>query len=571
MVIMGKRMTIDELMKEAVAVWRTEGMDPTDSDSPIYGLHNDPVSRLLLGAVNYQSNMISDDINTFRDDLAEECLDLAAPIYLFSPRPSIAMLQTAKGHAKGAKNEEKTILNGNMSFVFSKDSGTRRLSIPFMPLLSVAVMDLSIRSIEKVGRNRWQLEIEDMEGANNLDGLSFFLPNISQKKIGDQVCDRANILDERIKLFAGDKELAVSNISDFDTLPFTAPFIKSMAFSKNSLQCNVLQNIQDSFCCLASSYCVVNGMDKRIQIPRRDGCIFVDIELPFLDNNVDLAVNDILLNCVPIINVELHSTALSQDNPVQPIEVDEGFFLTTLASDNLSEFDSFVLRKVATNRISPNLWASKMCQLIDQYNAQHNVMEHLLDKKINQSMQPFLSSVKQVLEKNQSKEEGLYLVLKNKMITSLSAQWLSTSGSLANDFIEKTKPQCSSAELDSNNTKLVTRTSGGRNPITDPKIRQQAVRYYQVSRDRIVSKADIVSFCRFKLSSMFSLKADDFEEIRIYDKVRNSSEGFYERILVVDIKVRKGCVDCDNASYALERMIKFRTASTTPICIIVND
>ena len=564
-------MSIDELMKEAVAVWRMEGMDPTDSDSPIYNLHNDPVSKLLLGALNYQSNMISDDIISFRDDLADECLDLAAPFYLFSPRPSFAMLQTAKGHIKGAKNGEKTILDGNMSFLFSRDTGIKRLSLPFMPLLSIAVMDLSVRSLQKVGRNRWRIEIEDLEGAASLEGLSLFFPHIAQKRVCSNVRDRARIPDERISLYVGDRKLDVSNISDFDSLPFTSPFFKSMAFSKNALQCNILQNIQDSFCTLASCYCVVNSMDDSIVLTRHDGCFFIDVELPFLADNADLTSDDILLNCVPIVNVELHSTTLSQNNPVQPIEVEEGFFLSTLAPVNSSEFDSFVLRKVATNRVSPSLWAKKMCLLINQYNAQHNVMGHLLDKKTSQSIQPFLSSVKQLLEKKQVHDDSLFLVLKNKMITSLSAQWLSTSGCLANDIAVNTKPQCSSSELDSNHTRLVTMSSGGRNPIDDPKTRQQAMRYYQISRDRIVSKSDIVAFCRFKLSSLFAVKPDDIDEIRIYTTVNNSSEGFYERILVVDIKLRKGTVDCDNVSFALERMMKFRTASTTPIRVIVND
>lgn len=568
---MAQRLNIDELLKEAQSVWRMEGMDSSDSDTPLYNIHEDPVSRLLLGALNYQSNMLSDDISSFREDLADECVDLAAPIYLSSPCPAIAMLQAFKAHSKGSKNNEKTTLDGDVSFTFTKEVGTKRLTIPFMPLFSTTVMDLSIRSVEKVGRNRWRLEIEDMEGSSSISGLSIYLPNIDTLPIEDRPIDYANMTEERIGVFAGDIELPVSNISDFESLPFSLPFLKGMAFSKNSLQCNVLQSIQDSFCCLANSYCIVGDMDDNVRIPRRDGCMLIDIELPFLKSNAELSVSDVLLNCVPIVNVELHSTTLSQNNPVKSIETGDNFFLSTLPPENANNNDSFVVRKVATNRFSPALWTSKMIQLLDQYNSQYNVMEHLVDDKVRQSFHPFVMALKQSLAKYPKTDEGLYLILKNKMISSVDAQWFSTSGSFANDIIERSKFQCSSAEIDSERSQLVSKTAFGRNPITDPIVRQHAMRYYQVSRDRIVSKADIVSFCQFKLYSMFSVSTDDIKEIRINNTVRNSYEGFYIRSLTVNINVRSGCVDPYRASISLERMIRYRTASTTPIRVIINE
>lgn len=568
---MAKRLTIEELMKEAISVWHMEGMDPTDSDTPLYNLHNDPVTRLLMGAVNYQSNNITDDIVSFRNDLADECLDLAAPEYLFSPIPSIGMLQTCKKHSIGIKNAERTIIDSNISFVFTKDVGIKRMSIPFMPLLSISIMDLNIRSVEKVGRCRWRMEIEDMEETESLNGLSFYLPNLELSNDSNQYYDRSNETNDCIKLYAGDVPLPVCNISDFDRLPFVTQFMQSMVYSKNAMQCNVLQNIQDTFCCHANNYCVVDNIKEKVSLPKRDGCFLIDIELPSVYDYTQLSTDDILLNCVPIVNVELHTTNLTQFKPVQKIEIDNGFFLTILATDDSCNSNSFALRKVATSRLSPELWSKKMGQLIEQYNAQYNVMEHLLDDKVKQTMLPALQSLKQSLSKQKTQDDGLYLVLKNKMIQSLSAPWLSTSGKMANDFDQESKVQCSSAELDSERTKLISKTVGGRDPVTDTEKRQRAMRYYQVSRDRIISKADIVAFCRYKLSQKFAVSNDDIEEIRIYDTVRNSHEGFYERILMVDIKLKNCGIDTRQASLSLDRMIRFRTASSTPIRVIINS
>ena len=569
---MANKKTTEELIKEAVAVWHNEGMDSTDSDSPLYNLHDDPISKLIIGAVNHQSNSIFDDIATFRDDLAEECLDLASPVYLFSPIPSIGMLQTAKGHSIGLNNNEKTKLDGNMSFVITKDVGTKRLTFPFMPLLSIVVMDLSVRSVTKVSRNRWRMEIEDMEGVKDLQGLSFFLPNIEHVTASNYIHRRADEYDDKIKLYVDDYQLPVCNISDFDKLPFVQQFGRGMVYSKNTLQCNVLQNIQDTFCCHVNNYCIIDRINEDIDIPRRDGCILIDIELPLVDDDIDIQPKDVLLNCVPIINVDQHTINLTQYNPIQPVEVDNGFFLTNLAVDDSCNGDTVALRRVATSRMSPELWIERMGKLLDYYNSQHIVMEHLLDEKMTKSLPQFIALLKQSIP-NQKKQqdEGLYLVLKNKMLSSVSVPWLSTSGEMANDFGIDSKLQCTSAELDSDRTKLVTKTVGGRNPMTDATKRQRAVQYYQISRDRIISKSDIVAFCRYKLSNMFSVASSNIEEIRIYNIVRNSLEGFYERILVVDIKVCKGCVDPIYVSYALERMIRYRTSSLTPVRVVIND
>lgn len=568
---MAKRQNIDDLMKEAISVWHQEGMDPTDSDTPLYNLHNDPVTRMILGAVNHQTNMLSDDIASFREDLATSCLDLAAPDYLSSPLPAIGMLQTAKNSSMGSKNRDKTFLDEQMSFVFSKESGIKRLSFPFMPLFSIAVMDLVLRSVVKVGRNRWQLELEEREEIQSLEGLSFYLPSLNEK-IANQsyIHDRAHNLDERIRLFSGDIELSVCNISDFDRLPFVKPFLDGMAISKNAFQCSTLQNIHDVFCCNVSNYCIISGNEALVPLIRRDGCILLDMVINDADSDLELIADDILLNCVPIVNVEMHSTSLTKYNPVQRLDLAEGYFLTTLSGYGTRD-DAFVLRKVATERMSSTLWLKKMGQLIDVYDSQRLVMEHLLDDKLEQAMHTFMEAIKLELAKQPANEDGLYLVLKDKMVSSLSAMWLSTSGEKANDLTGDIQIECSSAELDPNRTKLVAKTKGGRAPITSDSARLQALRYYQVSRDRIISKADIIAFCRHKLISLFAVGSDDINEMRIKDMLRNSSEGFYERILVVDIKLRKDILDPFQASRALERMIESRTASTTHIRVIIRE
>lgn len=569
---MANRQNIDELMNEAMAVWSHEGMDSTDADSPLYNLHTDPVTKLLLGALNYRSNAISDDISSLKDDLADECLNLSAPDYLFSPLPSLGMIQTAKKHFVGKKNREKTFLDCDFSFEIHKEVGPQRLSIPFIPILSTAVMDYSLRSVKKVDKCRWRLEIEDLESAASLEGLSFYLPNIEHLVREDVVYDRANLVDSNITLYVGDCPIPVSNVCDFDRLPFTDFFLKGLYFSKNAMQCAILQSIHDLLSAKVSCYCVVEKYDMPVSIPTKDGCFFIDIEIPALDPNANLTVDDILLNCVPVVNVQKNTQQLSLSNPVQKINIEKGFFLTTILNDG-SETSPFVVRKVGTSRISPQQWMRRMTNLLDQYNAHYSVMDQLLDEKLKRTMQPFIAALKQnISEQRVSADDSLYLVLKNKMSQSVSACWLSTLGSAANGLdSDDAFEVCSSAEIDTEKTRLVGTTSGGRDPINDIEHKRKAMRYYQVSRDRIVSKYDIILFCRTKLFSMFAVSSSDIVEMRIDNSKRNSSEGFYERILVISITLRKGIVNSFKAARALECMIKSRSASSIHVKVMILE
>lgn len=569
---MAKRQTIESLLKEAVSVWNKEGFNPEDPDTPLFNLHKDPVTRILLGALNYQSNAISDDIERFREELAEECLDMVAPDYLNYPLPSIGMMQTAKRHALGAFNEEASFLDSSTVFTFVKDTGSKRISIPFVPLFSISVRDMTVRSVEKVARNRWRIEIEDKENASSLEGLSMYFPNLESKIRVNDVNDRANLVDKHIKLFADDMRIPVCNLDDFDKLPFVDIFMKGLYLAKNPLQTSVLQGVYDTFCSRVTDYCIVDTVSQAIPLPRKDGCILIDVEIPAIKPDEELCIDDIMINCVPVINVQLHSEPLTVDNPVKKVEPNEGYFLTNVLSGENNDENAVVLREVGTERMSPDVWCRKMSALLDVYYNQYTLMDNLLDEKITRLVQPFLSAVKQSISDRAPVNDGKYLVLKSKSIPSITALWLSTLGALANDLNDKAKIlQCSSTEFDVGQTRFVYSTFGGREPITDAEERRQAVRYYQVSRDRIVSKYDLVLFCRMKLYSLFAVSSRDIREIKIYETIRNSSEGFYERILVVDIKIRRDIVNVDRASRSLDCMIKSRTMSTTPVAVVISE
>jgi len=128
----------------------------------------------------------------------------------------------------------------------------------------------------------------------------------------------------------------------------------------------------------------------------------------------------------------------------------------------------------------------------------------------------------------------------------------------------------STAQLDAEQTSLVSYTQGGRNAILNQESRHEALRYHVQLRNRIVSKSDILLFCRHKLAELFSVRAEGIKDIWISNMVQNSPEGFLERILMVEIKLQQGVTIDGQAALALERMARSRNAGVTPIRIHIQ-
>jgi len=578
---MAKRQSIDDVMKAAISIWRKEGLDPTDNHTALYNLQNDPVTRMLLAAVTHQSNLISEEIDDFRDSVTNSCVDLCSPAYISQPVPSIAMLQTAKRNILGEKNEAPTILDASVSFQYDKDDGTKRSRLSFMPLLSITVMDVSVRSVQKSACGRWHIEIEARENVDNIGGLGIYIPKMVKSSASFAgIHDRDASYDCSIRLYSGNSPLPVCNVSDYDCLPFVTPFLKGLSYSKNALQCATLQNIHDTLCCYIGNYCVV-GYGSNPPLSYKDGCIVLDMEINTADDEFDLSENDIFLNAVPVINVDIHSMSLSQNSPMCKVDVEDGEFLTLVSAEDEDPYDVVSVRQVGTERLTPALWTQKLKSLLETYEHNYSMMDHLLDSKTENNLQQLISSLKQAVVKEPSQYSGTYFVLKDRILPSYDALWLSTSGTLANNIPAGSAMSASSIELDSSDsnskkldpskTKLLTDTIGGQNSIKDKEVQHQYMRYYQMSRDRIISKSDIVVFCRHKLIHSFNLKKSDIHDIRISNIVRNSADGFFERQILVEISIRKGILNPLQTAIALERMIKSRTASSTPIRIAINE
>lgn len=519
-----------------------------DGNSDFFDLHNDPVTRLLMGAVAYQTDLLSEDVSTLKDDLVEQLVDLCAPEYLLQTVPAVGMFQTGKSHRVGVTDEEPTRLDSDT--VFSITTATRN-KFSFIPLLAVTVFDLRVHSVQPTAQNRWHIELEENEPVADLKGLTIYLPKVT--------CDR-------VVLHVGTEDVDVCNVSDLERMPFVSEFMEVSRSGKNSLQMATLQNLYDRLCLCSNSYCVVDRSIPSEIIPRRNGCLQLEIELVGVPEGTRLTEGDILLNCVPACNVEIHKTSLSQSRPLQNISLGEGEEFMALSSHT----ESVSVRQVGTSWMTPALWLHRLQRLLEYYDSEYCLMHNTFDPKFDNILQQFIMALRDAVKRGVDVDERVYLVLRDRMIPSLGVTWFSSFGAKANDIAPGTKVEVSTAQLDADQTALVSYTMGGCNAVSNSETRHEALRYQVQLRDRIVSKSDILFFCRYKLSDLFSVKAEGIKDIRISNRVQNSPEGFLEKILMVEILLQPDVTIDGQAALALERMVRSRNAGVTPIRIHIQ-
>jgi len=551
---MEKQHDINELLDKVIEIWRSEGLDPHDRDTQFYNLQKDPLTRLLMGAVLHQTNLLEDDINSFKDDVLERYIDYGLPEYLVQPVPAMGLLQVGKSHKVGVDNQAYTKVDANTSFLISPAGLQSKNSFRFIPLLEISVYDVSIHSLVKIGKNRWHIEIEEKEALSSLGGLSFYVP----KAVG---C-------EQIRLFSNGRTLDVANVSEFEKMPFVEPLISRMRFSQSTVQSATLQNLYDGMCCCVNVYCVVKGDTSSMGFSRNNGCIELDMELAGVADDLELSEDDVLLNCVPIMNAEVHHTSLSQNDTYCSLDLKGRQFMAVISE---IESDSVVVRTVGVERMSVSTWLQQMKSLIDYYDSEYNVIKSAMDDRLVEVVRQYLSEMQHSMDERAEPEGMVYLILKDKKIPSIDIQWLSTQGESANHIGLNSTVQAQTAEIDDKTTTLIMSPIGGRDAINNREKRHQLFKFYQQSRDKIVTKSDIVVFCKYKLASYFHLAKNDLVGISLRPDVINTSDGFFERVIVVDISVRKGAMDVQTVQFALERMIRSRTMGTSVIRVAIHE
>ena len=121
----------EELLREAINVWRH-----SDDNDKLEGLENDPILKLMITALAYQTNESISDLEAMKTEVLEEYAQLLTPYEIGHAMPATAVITTAP-------QDPITELELNSSTTFSLTGTEYR----FMPLLKTRLLNVKKVSI----------------------------------------------------------------------------------------------------------------------------------------------------------------------------------------------------------------------------------------------------------------------------------------------------------------------------------------------------------------------------------------------------------------------------------------
>lgn len=546
---MKQQQTLEEIFAGAVDLWRKEGIDSHDSASAFYNLQNDPVVQLFMTAVAHQSRLISSDIDSFRNDLLKLYWDSLSPEILSGPVPSVVWAQVGKKTQVGVSNKEGSVMDETVCFKLQSAESQQKY-YPFIPLLSTRVVDAEIVGVNAVSSRVLRVDIALNESISSLAGLSFFSPAITPNAIESVIL--------------GENRIPIHRLSDLGALPFTKPFATSFDSMSDSMHHRMLLNVYDSLCYSMGEFFVFADCRQAENIQTVDGCISIDLEMN--EAGISLSKNDIFLNTVPLVNVHLCQVSLSKEQPLCKIDTGTLKFLSLAPASDSSRV---ALRQVGTERQTLESWNLRLQRILDQYDENYALYNSQMEPHLAATIRQLVTTLRELSKQPASPAPPLYVVLLDKMVSSLTVPYLLTDGASANNIKPKGKGQMeiSSPEYDPAKSQLLTPSFGGSDGA--PTLNSHYRNYIMQTGDRIVTKSDIEVFCKYKLYRDFNI-ASGSVKMAIRPIVNNTADGFYERVMLVEIQ---SLVPIDNPSrvaLALQLMLMPRTATLTPIRVIIN-
>ena len=151
------RQRAEELLLEAINIWRQ-----SDDNDKLEGLENDPVLRLMITAIAYQTNESISDLEMMKTEVLEEFAQLLTPYEVGHAVPATAVIETLPQDSLTEMD-----VDDQSSFLLS---GT---NFAFMPLLKTRILNAKVNSVVRIDGRRWKVGLSFNSPVRDLSGFAF--------------------------------------------------------------------------------------------------------------------------------------------------------------------------------------------------------------------------------------------------------------------------------------------------------------------------------------------------------------------------------------------------------------
>lgn len=521
---------------------------------------SDPIIPLLIDACASEIAKVSSSINESRDKMAGKIMELITPAELSGPYPARAILHAMPMETFCNINEDNEFYYIKRNYlrtdnqdveIFFTPTGNHRLikgevrylgchkSIYLKPGPNEKISFIDSKKANAIEPNTLWIGLHIPKPINSLDGISFYFdlentPEIEEEMFYNALAKSQWEINGKNKSVTSGFKIDISGNSEVRFTNSAKEFNKSMAV------CDHINNFYKKkfITILEDDNDVVNYKELTMKYPDAFREVFSNDDLEEIEGNLlwikirflqhvpfEVFQNvNCTMNCFPVINrrsEKIYITGkdkiaalISEDNEMffdlKSIDAEGNMkiFLSGNVTDDKEEAGLLTLRQDNIGRYNSRNALELIQQMIDVYRDEFIAFSKF--KNINQdsvedlhnAIRPFENVLDELYDI--SIDSLPYIMLKtspeNENLNVEVSYWL-TNGTLANDIQKEESLKYDSAELVRDKVFLMTPTYGG----IDRKKNDQLIndfRYTLLTRDRIVTKADIKALC-FKVFENF--------------------------------------------------------------------
>lgn len=572
----------------------------------------DPIAKMMLVSLLYETQKIHDVIDDFDQKLIDRFCEDFIPMQQVEAMPALAVVSPM---FKKNKDGECIQIGSGVSFTYKEKSSKTAISyLPLFKNMLVPYEDIYVLTQNRLTSKKHSYEIQ-MEKPNtfwigihtkaeieSLEGFSFFLNK--KDNVYPQAISVIGSSAESIGFSTMNRMEDIEMLEPFDAQQVSTKFLSIIEYWKERLQelpDGVLVTITDKirnrdlFKKRAYPRVFQNWLESDVLNCFNEETLWLQVEFP--ENYI---VNDdceVILNAIPIVNIELNSVTLTQAAPVAKLQKrDDSFFVSVLETSNaahkqgfsmsseefvIRDFDAHCYHHGDLYRDIRNLYN----HFVEDYYAfiEYNGLKDGQDiKRLKELVNKIAKSVGEKNDKFKF-DSGTYVMKNirqstNNSVTKIS--FLTTQGALGNMLdvtvnSDSSKLECKKLPVIESNVPIVVSASGGKDKATADQ-RYELIRYYSLTNDRLYTKMDVEAFVRKELIVIYG--KEEFKRIFVNIHIAGTAgRDSLQRGLYVDIEFKDKknyllAVDVDLENRLYRNIINHSCISMPiKICLINNE
>lgn len=530
------------MLRNAISIWRQ-----SDSAEALEGIEDDPVFKMMINALAYESNEIDADINKFRQDIFEDFSSMLMPYGIGGAIPStVAVTMMPQPGIASVR------MSDSVDFVIN---GT---SYSMIPLLESVVFNLTVASLRRLDGRRWALSLDFPTSVSDLSGLTFAIGGAEFSGL---------------KLFSEDGEVALVSPWDFADMPYSGCFsFDGMLFNHTPIY-NPSNACMDLFARQNLRLFYV----RSLKLPQAASHLELVLEFEGVDTSFVFRSDNFIPNAVILVNAKCKDVTLDSMNPVFRLEDNKSLMhLIRPEDDQIFGNTKVLVRRVESDRFNEAALIKLFRFLINRFNTDYYAFMSYNESEIDDLMTKLRMMVEHLSrsleEKAENKTAGVYLILgdtSKKKQLSVDVHYVVTDAENCNAFLNQNTKFIAPDTVEEGSIKIISTPVPGFSDLSFKTGKMERARYYMSCNDRIVTPADIKVFCYTILMSRFGVTREMIENVGVSRIQDSSSATGYSIAVNIELKDSRFIKDLasgiSSARTIIEKMLSVRSTGIYPI------